>query len=275
MKKFWSITIASLLLAVGVYVFRFPNGFSFGGVSGLAVVLAKIMPLSAATLNLVINILLLVVGIVFLGKNFATRSVYATVLFTLAISVMEKLFPMDAPLTQEPMLELIFAIALPAVASAVLFHYDACSGGTDVVALLLQKYSKVPIGTALLFADSLIAASAFFVYGVETGLYSMVGLLAKSLVIDDVIESIRTSKYFTVVCRNPKPIVKYITEDLDCGATIYKAEGAYTHEEKTVILTAMRRPKASKLRDFIRKTEPDAFMMIAKTSEIVGKGFLE
>ena len=275
MKRMVSVTLASLLMAVGVYVFRFPNGFSFGGVSGLAVVLARVLPISAGTINLTVNILLLGIGIWLLGKNFAVRSVYATVLFTIAISVMETVFPMEAPLTQEPMLELIFAIGLPAVASAILFHFDACSGGTDVVALLLQKYTAVPIGTALLIADSLIAVCSFFVYGVEIGLYSMVGLLAKSLVIDDVIESIRTSKYFTIVCRNPAPIVQYITQELNCGATMYRAEGAYTHEEKTVILTAMHRPKAAKLRGFIRKTEADAFMMIAKTSEIVGKGFLE
>ena len=121
-KSFFIITISTIIMAIGVYFFKFPNNFCFGGVTGAAVVFAKILPISASSFSFVVNMALLVVGFAFLGKSFALRTTYATILLSGLLVVFEHAFPLKQPLSNEPMLELIFAIALPAIASALLFY---------------------------------------------------------------------------------------------------------------------------------------------------------
>lgn len=272
-KEYAILTFATLVLVVGVYVFKFPNNFSFGGVTGIAVVLGKLGGLTPSSYTFIINMALLVLGFIFLGKGFGIKTVYVSVLTSVGLSAAEILFPMSGPLTNQPVLELIFGIGLPAFSSAILFNVGASSGGTDIVAMILKKYTSFNIGTALLLVDVAIAVSSFIVFDATTGLFSVTGLMAKSLVIDGVIENINLCKYFTIICEDPEPIKDFIINELHRGATIYKAEGAYTHTEKTVILTAMKRSQAVQLRNFVRQTEPTAFITITNSSEIIGKGF--
>ena len=273
LREYAILTFATLVLVVGVYVFKFPNNFSFGGVTGIAVVLGKLGGLTPSSYTFIINMALLVLGFIFLGRGFGIKTVYVSVLTSVGLSVAEILFPMSGPLTSEPVLELLFGIFLPAFSSAILFNVGASSGGTDIVAMILKKYTSFNIGTALLLVDVAIAVSSFIIFDAATGLFSVTGLMAKSLVIDGVIENINLCKYFTIICEYPEPIKDFIINDLHRGATIYKAEGAYTHTEKTVILTAMKRSQAVQLRNFVRQTEPTAFITITNSSEIIGKGF--
>ena len=272
-KEYAILTVATLILVIGIYVFKFPNNFSFGGVTGIAVVLGKLGGLTPSGYTFVINMALLVLGFIFLGKGFGVKTVYVSVLTSVGLTVAEAIFPMNGPLTTQPVLELLFGIGLPAFSSAILFNVGASSGGTDIVAMILKKYTSFNIGTALLLVDVAIAVSSFIVFDATTGLFSITGLLAKSLVIDGVIENINLCKYFTIICEYPEPICDFIINDLHRGATIYKAEGAYTHTEKTIILTAMKRSQAVQLRNFVRQTEPTAFITITNSSEIIGKGF--
>lgn len=267
------MTIASLILIIGVYFFKFPNHFSFGGVTGLAVVLSAVTPLSASSINFVINMLLLVVGFIFLGKDFGIKTVYVSVLTSVGLSLLEKVYPMSRPFTKEPVLELIFAIVLPALSSAILFNIGASGGGTDIVAMVLKKHTPVNIGTALFFVDLSITVAACVLFDIQTGLFSLCGLMAKSLVIDTAIENINLCKYFTIVCDNPEPVCEFIHKELQRSATIFRAEGTYAHQQKYVILTVMKRSQAVQLRNFIKINQPMAFMMITNSSEIIGKGF--
>ena len=113
-EEYVVLTVATLILVVGVYVFKFPNNFSFGGVTGLAVVLGAVLPTSPGNLTFIINMLLLVLGFIFLGRGFGVKTVYVSVLTSVGLSFAERVFPMDAPLTGQPVLELIYAIVLPA-----------------------------------------------------------------------------------------------------------------------------------------------------------------
>ena len=145
-KKAWAavreyamLTLATLIMVLGIYVFKFPNHFSFGGVTGIAILLSGAFGIPAGTITFVINMALLVVGFLFLGKGFGFKTVYVSVLMSAALSLLEKLLPMDAPFTTQPVLELIFAIVLPALGSAILFNIGASSGGTDILAMILRK----------------------------------------------------------------------------------------------------------------------------------------
>ena len=267
------LTLGTIILDIGVYVFKFPNNFTFGGVTGIAMILARIGSLSPATYNLIINVALLILGFIFLGKSFGVKTVYVSMLNSLLLELMEHVFPMSKPLTEQPMLELIFAIILPSVGAAIFFNRGASGGGTDIVAMIVKKYTNFNIGTALFFVDLSITICACFVFDVTTGLFAFTGLMAKSLVIDQVIENINLCKYFTIICDDPEPICKYITETLKKSATVFKAEGAYAHTEKTVILSVMRRSQAVMLRNYIRHNHPNSFIMMTNSSEIIGKGF--
>lgn len=272
-KEYFMITVSTFLIAIGVYFFKFPNNFTFGGITGLSVVLGKIMPISPSTVNLILNFILLIIGLLVLGRDFAVKTIYSSVLLSVGLSAMEYIYPLNHPLTDQPMLELIFAIALPAFGSAVLFNMGASSGGTDIIAMILKKHTSTDIGRAVLFSDVLITFSACLVFDIKTVLFSILGLFTKSLVIDNVIENINLAKYFNVVCSEPEVICDFIVNKLNRSATICEAKGAYSHSHKYIVFTALRRPQAVQLRQFIKKVEPGAFILITNTSEIIGKGF--
>jgi uncharacterized membrane-anchored protein YitT (DUF2179 family) len=180
---------------------------------------------------------------------------------------------MKGPLTHEPMLELAFAVILPAVGAAMLFNIGGSTGGTDVIAVLLKKYTNTDIGRSLLYSDLVLTLFSFLVFDIQTGLLSMLGLLLKTTLVDTVIESLNLNKYFTIICETPKPICNYITHTLHRSATILDGKGAFSDKERKIILTVMNRSQAVQLRRFIKQTEPEAFILITNTSEIVGRGF--
>lgn len=273
LKNFSLLTVSTLIMAAGIYFFKFANNFTFGGITGLAVTIAKFTPLSASDFSFIANILLLIIGWIILGKTFAAKTAYSTILLSVTLSVLERVYPMSHPLTNEPLLELVFAILLPALGSAVLFNIGASSGGTDVIAMILKKYTSVDIGRGLMISDILCTLSAFLVFDVKTGLYSLLGLIMRSALIDNFIESLNRSKYFHVVCSEPKEICKFIEKELGRGATLVNAKGAFTGNNKYIILTVLSPSQAVKLRNFIKENSPGAFLLISNTSEIIGKGF--
>lgn len=273
-KDFALLTFGTLLVTVGVYVFKFPNNFSTGGVSGLSIILGRLLPfVTPGTLVMVFNCALLVVGFAFLGVSFGLRTVYCSLLTSLVTVLLERVMPMDGPLTNQPLLELAFAIMLPAVGSAILFNMQASTGGTDIVAMILRKYSSLDIGKALFVADSLIVLWACLVFGIETGLYSILGLTLKAAVVDNVIESINLRKYCTIITEQHERVEDFITKQLNRSATVWQGYGAYSHDERHVVLTAVSRIQAQALRTFVRSIDPKAFIVITNSSEIIGKGF--
>lgn len=274
LAEYGMLTVATLVLVLGVYVFKFPNNFSFGGVTGISVVLSAVSPLSPGTLTFVINMALLVLGFAFLGKSFGLKTVYVSVLTSVGLSALERWFPMETALTNQPVLELIFAIVLPAVSAAIMFNMNASGGGTDIIAMILKKYTSFDIGVALFIVDLSIVIAASFVFDITTGLFSFVGLMAKTLVIDGTIENVNLCKYFTIVTDKPEDIVGFIHRELKKGATIFEAEGTYEHRQKYVVLTVLKRGQAVQLRNYIKQNHnKDTFLMITNSSEIIGKGF--
>ena len=160
-REFLLMNLGTLLVSVGVYFFKFPNNFSMGGVSGMAILLGELIPaLSPSTYNTIINVLFLILGFLMLDKSFGFRTVYASIVSAALIQVFGWVCPLDGPLTDELMLELFFAVILPALGAAILFNIDASSGGTDIMAMILKKYTGMDVGRALLVSDVVIAAAA-------------------------------------------------------------------------------------------------------------------
>ena len=274
LKTFLIWNVGAFITAVGAYFFKYPNHFSFGGVSGITVVLGHYFPeLSLGGINWVLNLALLVLGAVMLGKSFGVSTAYVTVSMSAFLSLFEVLFPMSQPLTDQSLLELIFGVLLPSVGAAVLFNVGASTGGTDIVALILAKYTSMEIGKALMVSDILIVLAAAVRFGMGTGLYCILGLIGKSFVVDGAIENIRLRKVCTIMTANPQPILDFIIHDMNRSATVEKAYGAYTHHELSVLVTVLTRRQALQLRNFLRENDPHSFITIVNSSEIIGKGF--
>ncbi len=267
------MTAGTLLMVLGIYFFKFTNHFSTGGVSGISVIMAHYFPSTPGTIGLSINIVLLILGYLVMGKSFGVRTTYVTLLQSGVIWLLERLVPMDHPITDEPFLELVFAVGLPAIGSAILFNVDASSGGTDIIAMIMRKYTTLNIGVALLISDCIITVSACFAFGMTTGLFSILGLIMKSLVIDLVLENVNTNKCFHIITAHPDALEDYILTKLHRGATRLHGEGIYTHEGREVILTVVNRRQAVHLRRFVKAADPSAFLLITNTSEIIGRGF--
>ena len=268
------MTVGVIFLTVGVYFFKIPNGFVTGGVSGIGTVLGKALPiLSSATWIAVINILLLLIGFIFVGKETGIRTTYCSLTFSFFSMILEKLVPVTEPLTTQPFLELVYAIILTAAGSAIMFSQSASSGGTDIVALILKKYSRLNVGQALLYSDLLICLSSFITFGVEVGLFSLAGLFAKAFLVDGIIDNINSCKYFVVITEKPDEVSAFVIGQLNHSVTTHKVVGGFSGTDKTMIHTVCHRVDAIRLRKKVKEIDPNAFTVITTTSEIVGRGF--
>ena len=274
LREWLIITSGVVIMTAGIYFFKFPNHFSTGGVTGIAIVLGHYIPsMTPGTFVTVINVLLLLLGFAVFGRSFGVRTVYTSLLMSGLLRLLEIVCPMEAPMTNQPLVELLFAVGLPAVGSAILFNMNASSGGTDIIAMLLKKHTSLNIGLALLCSDTIITLSACVAFGMETGLFSVLGLIIKALFVDLVMDNLRVKKCFQIITSDPEPIEDYIMKELHRGATQLHGEGVYTHEGKTVLLTVVSRHEAVLLRDFIKEKDPGAFMIITSSTEIIGNGF--
>lgn len=275
-REYLLLTLGTFLTAAGVYFFRFPNYFNTGGVTGLAIILNAVIPgVSSSTFASVINLAFLALGFFALNKSFGIRTVYCSILFSAMLSAMERLFPMTAPFTDQKMLELFFAVLLPSLGSAILFNLQSSTGGTDILAMILKRFTSLDIGMAVLYVDVLIAASTLYFVNIEVGLYSVLGLVLKSVVVDSVIESLNRRKSFIAVTSQPEQVCDFITHTLNRSATCWQAEGAYSHETKWIVLTALSRGQAVALRVYLKSTDPHAFILVTNSSEIFGNGFMQ
>ena len=278
MKKritdFILINFGLLLVSIGICLFKIPNHFATGGVSGLAIIASSLFPkIDVGPMMMIINIILLVIGYFFLGSDFGSKTVYSSFALSGMVWLIQKIIPLSHPLTDDMLLELIYSILFPAIGSAIVFNCNASTGGTDIVAKILSKYTKLNIGKTLMLTDFLIAIGAGAVFGIKIGLYSALGLIMKAFMIDFVIEGLNISKQMVIISSKDSEIREYNVKELHRGATIYKAEGAFTHKQENVISTIVSRRQAIKLRTYIHSIDSSAFITISNTSETIGKGF--
>ena len=272
-KSFLLMNFGIVFMAVGIYFFKIPNGFSTGGVTGIGTILAQVTPITPGTWIWILNIALLVLGFLILGKDTGVKTVYCSMMYSALTYVFEIFIPLSAPISDQPFLELVYAMMLTAIGSAMIFYCDASSGGTDIVALILKKFTSLDVGKALLCTDFIIAASAFIVFDVKTGLFSLLGLFAKAFIVDGVIDNLNSCKYFIVITSKRKEISDFIIKSLHHGVTVNVATGEFTGDEKFMLHTVCKRIEAINLQRKIREIDPHAFTIISTSSEIIGRGF--
>lgn len=292
------INVAIVLMAVSVYFFQMQYDFVLGGVGGISIMLSSVIPvdwLTPAVIMVFINVFLLIFGFIILGRDCTFKTVYCCILYTGLILLFEKVIPLEKPVTAEwvldeagqvvvidgvkqftgqPFLELCYAILLFGLGGAILFNCGASSGGTDIIALILKKYTKINVGVSLLIVDLIVTSvSIFTTSDVAITLYSFLGLFARTFLLDGIIESFGKTKYITVITQKPDEIANYILNVIQHGLTMYDAEGGYTHEKKKILITICKRGEALKLKYKVKSFDPEAFVIITDANEILGKGF--
>lgn len=272
--EFLMLTLGSVITAVGVYFFKVPNNFSMGGFSGLSILLGRLLSVDTSMLISALNIVSLILGFAFLGRGVGGKTIYCTLLYTALINLFGHFVPMASPFTDEVVLELVFASLLGAVGAGILFKYGGSSGGTDIIALIFRKYTSADISISMMIADGIIVAASFFVFDIKTGLCSVIGMMMKTTLVQTVVDALNRKKSLFVITSQPEAITEYITQTLHRSATVWKAHGAFTDDDKSTIYTAMTTYQAAKLKDFAKSVDEHAFVTINKTSEIYGKGFL-
>lgn len=275
MKSYLLITLGTVLMAVGVYFFEFTNNFSTGGTSGLAMVISEMTGfLTPAQLSSLFNVILLIVGLVILGKAFTAKTIYCTLLFSLLLNVFEWSFPMSNPFTSQKTVELLIDMLLVSLGAALIFNEDGSSGGTDVIAMILKKYTRINVGKALLIVDSAVILLAFSAFGTETGILSLFAIAIRALVVDGAIDNFNSSKFLMIITDKEDAILQYIMQDLERGASVVNhCVGAYTNNEKKMIISVVDKREAVKLKKKIKEVDPGAFVIVGTTNDIQGDGF--
>ena len=240
----------------------------------MSVILSTLFPtLPVGVFMWIINAVLVVLGFIFLERKAILWSVFASFALSAYVSFFELFIPTDVSMTGDMWLDLCFAVILPALGSAIVFDIGASTGGTDILAMILKRRTTLEIGRALLLVDIGIVAIAAFLYGPRVGLYCVLGLFAKTLVVDKAIESIHLRKVCTVICSEPLKVEEFIVKHLNRTATISRGYGAFSGKCVTVIMSVLSRREAAQLRRYAREVDPGAFITIVDSSEIVGKGF--
>ena len=276
LRDYAMLSLGTFLTTVGLYVFAMPHQFVMGGVIGISIVLDPFLPafLTTGMLVSILNMILLLIGFAFLGRDFGFKTVYTSI-FLSGVGMLIEWIGMKYdlfPLTDNLLLELVFAVMLPAIGTAIVFYYNGSGGGTDIVALIIKKYMRIEGGKALLCVDFMIMLVSF-TYSVEIGLLSMLGLFAKSMIVDKVTKSMLRSKYCIIVTTCPDEIGEYINKKLQRGATMWKGVGVYTHEEKHILLVVMNAKQIRQVRRDIHMIDSRAFTIVEDTSDVIGNGF--
>ena len=273
--RFFLLLNAGLLVtAMGIAFFKTPNHFAFGGTSGVSIILSTLFPsLNVGGFMWIVNAVLVLLGFLFLGPKAMGWTIYSSFALSFYVSLCELVVPLSAPLTGDKFLELCFAVILPAIGSAIVFNIGASTGGTDILAMILHKYTSLEIGKALMVSDVGIVLIAAWLYGPATGLYCILGMILKCTVVDSAIESLNLRKVCTVISSCPDEVEEFIIGVLHRSATEQEAYGASKHQTEKILMTVLTRREAALLRNFLRRKDPKAFITIVNSSEIIGKGF--
>lgn len=273
-KEYIIITFGMLLVALGMYFFLMPNDLATGGVNGMGIIINHFIPfLSVGLLMIIMNIILFLIAFLIFGPGFGGRTIYVSIGLSSMIWALEIFYPIKKPLSDDLLLQLIFGILISGAGMGIVFNQNASTGGTDIIAKIINKYFHIDLGKAVLMSDFVITLIAAATFGITKGLYAILGVIMNGYVIDNVIEGFSVCKEVVIISDKGDEIKKFIIDELQRGATIYYAKGAYSGESKEVITTIIDRKEFVKLRNFIKEIDTASFITINNVRETLGEGF--
>lgn len=262
------ITFGALIAAASIFFFMIPSHVAVGSGSALAMILSNFIPLPISVLSLAINVILLILGFVLIGPEFGAKTVYAAVMVPLFMGMFELLLPNFKSLTDDPLLDVMCYILVVGMGMAILFSRNASSGGLDIVAKIMNKYLKMELGEASALAGIVVALSSAFVYDTKTVVLSVLGTYFGGMVLDYFIFGMRLKKKVCIISPKLEEFKNFILNDLHSGATIYESYGAYGDVSRKEIVAIVDKGEYRKLMEFIRITDPKAFVTVYAVKEM-------
>ena len=270
-KEFFIITIADIIVGVAVFFFLVPSKLSIGSISGLAIVLSNLVPLQVSQLTMIMNVALLIVSFLLVGKDFGIKTVYTSILLPIVIGVFEVVFPNNQSLTGDQALDGIGYCLVVSIGLSMLFTRNASSGGLDIIAKLMNKFLRMDLGKAMGLSGMAVALSSALVYDTKTVVLSVFGTYFSGIVLDHFIFGSTLKKRVCIISKKHDEILQFILHELHSGATQYHAYGAYTETMRMEINTIVDKTEYMKLINFVTKTDPDAFVTIYAVNEMMYK----
>lgn len=273
-KSGFLILFGGFLVACGTYFFLAPNHIAAGGVSGTAIIINSIFPwIPIGLVMMAMESILFILGVIIIGPIFGGRTIFCSFSISGMVLLLEKVFPNVKPLGNDVLVQLIFGVLICALGMGLVFNENASTGGTDILAKIINKYFKVSIGKSLLLCDISISAASIGIFGVEKGMYAILGVIMSALIIDKVIEGLNTYRQVAIISSEGVRVKKYIVDELERSATIYYARGAYYNNDSEVITTVVDRKQFSKLKEYVNKVDKNAFVTVNEVKEVLGEGF--
>ena len=269
LQEFFMITLATAIISAAVYFFMMPSNVSVGSITGLAIVVSHFVPLPVSTITMVFNVVLLVVGFLFIGKEFGGKTVYTSVLMPLILAVFEKIFPNTTSIMGDPFLDMIIYIFVVSIGLAMLFNRNASSGGLDIIAKLINKYFKMEMGYAMSAVGMIAAASSILVVEPKLVILAMLGTYLNGIIIDRFIFGATLKKRVCIISNKYEEMRKFVVNELHSGASIYETTGAFNMEPRRELITIVDKNEYLKLMNFIEKTDPDAFITIYDVNKTI------
>lgn len=267
------VTLGVVMVALGLDMFLIPNKIAAGGVSGIATILHYLVGAPVGAAILALNIPLFAMGIYRLGLRFGFRSLYGTIILSLAVDLLAPALPVP---TNDILLASLFGGALTGLGMGLVFRYRGTTGGTDLAAAVLRTYTGVNIGQLLFLVDGAVVLAAGFAFrSAELAMYALITIFITAWLIDVVQEGISYAKAFLIISDRPDDIAEAILAGLGRGATAWPAQGVYTGARREVLLSVVDRAEVTRLKEIVHGVDPRAFVILADVHEVLGEGFKE
>lgn len=275
LKDYFVITIGVILVAISVEYFFAPNKLAAGGITGLAIVINKFVPIiGVGIITLIINLILFVVAFIFIDGNFGGRTIYASIAMSIFMWLIEK-FLSPFAITTDLIIATIFGTLISAIGMALVFNKNSSTGGTDIIAKLMNKFLHIDIGKSLLIVDLIITLLGAYVFGLDLGFYSMLSVIILGVTIDKIIEGFNVCKEVVIISEETEKISKFILDELSRGCTCLKGMGGFSKKDSYIIYTVLNRNEFIKLKNHIADIDKKAFVTVGEVHEVLGEGFTE
>lgn len=272
-KEYILITFGSALVALAIQLFFVPNQIAPGGVSGIGLVLNSVTPmLSVSSYVIILNILLFLLAFRLLGGGFGFKTIYASFSLSIIMWIIENIIrPQN--ITDDLMLASILGILLLGTGLGIVFNQDASTGGTDILAKILNKYTHLSMGLSMTIIDLVVVVAVAFFFGLERGLYAGLATFLNGIVINRVVGGFNEKKQVFIITSDKDEVKSFIVHDIQRGATIFSGEGGFSGAENHVIYTVLSTKEFVHLKMFLREHHPDSFVTVSSTTEVLGQGF--
>jgi len=267
-REFLIITFGTAVIAAAVYFFMLPSHVTVGSGTALAMVISNFVPLPVSAITFLLNVVLLIIGFLLIGPEFGAKTVYCSLLMPAIMRVFEIVFPDFQSLTGDPFLDMIGYILVVGIGLAFLFSCNASSGGLDIVAKIMNRYLRMDLGQAMSVSGIVVALSSAICYDKKTVVISLIGTYFGGMIVDHFIFGLNLKRRVCILSPKVEEITQFILHDLHSGASLYDATGAYDNVIRREIITIVDKQEYKKLMDYVRKTDPTAFVTVYSVNEI-------